>query len=118
MATQPGRKWLRLRIYIGESDRYHGKPLYLYILHELKSRGVKGATVFRGIAGYGSHSLIHTADILRLSEDLPVVVEVVEEEEILRNILPEIEKIVEEGLITLEPVEVVYYGHRRKSGKK
>jgi PII-like signaling protein len=114
VATAQEKKWLRLRIYIGESDRYHGKPLYLHIPHELKSRGVKGATVFRGIAGYGSHSLIHTADILRLSEDLPVVIEVVEEEEIIRKILPDIEKLVTEGLITLEPVYVVYYGHSRK----
>lgn len=108
--------WMRLRIYIGESDRYHGKPLYLYILHRLKSMGIKGATVFRGIAGYGSHSLIHTADILRLSEDLPVVIEVVDEEEAIRRVLEEVEKLVEEGLITLEPVKVVYYGHQR--GKK
>jgi len=107
-------KWLRLRIYIGESDRYHGKPLYLYILHRLKSMGVKGATVYRGIAGYGSHSLIHTADILRLSEDLPVVVEVVDEEPQIRKALEEVEKLVEEGLVTLEPVEVVYYGHKRE----
>jgi len=109
--------WLRLRIYIGESDRYHGKPLYLYILHRLKSMGIKGATVFRGIAGYGSHSLIHTADILRLSEDLPVVVEVVDEESAIARALEEVGKLVSEGLITVEPVRVVYYGHRHREKK-
>ena len=106
-------RWLRLRIYIGESDRYHGKPLYLYLLHLFKSRGVKGATVYRGIAGYGRHSLIHTADILRLSEDLPVVVEVVDEENVIQELLEEIQDYVKEGLITVEPVEVVFYGSRR-----
>lgn len=114
MQTSEEKRWLRLRIYIGESDRYRGKPLYLYILHELKSRGIKGATAFRGIAGYGSHSLIHTADILRLSEDLPVVIEVVDEEDAVKRVLPDIENLVEEGLITLEPVQVVYYGHGKK----
>ena len=107
-------RWLRLRIYIGERDHYHGKPLYLYILHLLKSRGIKGATVYRGIAGYGSHSLIHVADILRLSEDLPVVIEVIDEEEALEKVIDEVEKLVKEGLITLEPVHVVYYGHEKK----
>ncbi len=108
-------KWKRLRIYIGESDHYKGKPLYLYLLHVLKSRGVKGATVYRGIAGYGSHSMIHTAEILRLSEDLPVVIEVVDKPETIERVLPEIEEVVKEGLITLEDVEVVFYGH---GGKK
>ncbi len=106
--------WVRLRIYIGEKDKRSGKPLYLYIVHWLKARGVKGATVFRGIAGYGSHSLIHTADILRLSEDLPIVVEVVEERSVIERLLPEIEEMVEEGLITVEPVNVIFYGHRRR----
>ena len=105
------KRWLRLRIYVGERDKYRGKPLYLYLLHFFKSQGVKGATVYRGIAGYGSHSLIHTADILRLSEDLPVVIEVVDEEDVIRSVLPEVKRVVSEGLITLEPVEVIYYGH-------
>lgn len=106
-----GRRWLRLRIYIGERDRYHGKPLYLYIVHMLKRMGIKGATVYRAIAGYGSHSMIHTAEVLRLSEDLPIVIETVDEEPAIRRALEEIEKVVTEGLVTLEPVEVVFYGH-------
>jgi len=107
-------KWLRLRIYIGESDKYKGKPLYLYILHLLRREGIRGATVYRGIAGYGSHSLIHTVDIYRLSEDLPVVIESIDEEEKIRRILPIVEELVEEGLVTVDPVRLVYYGHKRE----
>ncbi|NOZ88885.1 MAG: DUF190 domain-containing protein [Crenarchaeota archaeon] len=110
-----GRRWLRLRVYIGERDRIHGKPLYLYIVHMLKRMGVKGATVYRGIAGYGSHSLIHTADVLRLSEDLPVVVEAVDEEEAIRRAAREVLQVVKEGLVTVEPVEVLFYGHREEA---
>jgi len=101
----------RLRIYIGESDRYHHKPLYMYLLEWLHKKGFRGATAFRGIAGYGSHSKIHSISVFRLSEDLPVVIEVVDEEEKIRSVLEELRGIVKEGLITLEPVEVVFYGH-------
>ena len=101
----------RLRIYIGESDRYHHKPLYMYLLEWFHRKGFRGATVFRGIAGYGSHSKIHSISVFRLSEDLPVVIEVVDEEEKIRSALEELRGIVKEGLITLEPVEVVFYGH-------
>ncbi|MCE4599938.1 MAG: DUF190 domain-containing protein [Desulfurococcales archaeon] len=106
-------RWMRLRIYIGESDRLKGRPLYLHILTLLRDRGVRGATVYRGIAGYGSHSLIHTASVLRLSEDLPIVIEAVDEAEKIEEVLPEVEDLVEEGLITVDPVRLVYYGHRR-----
>ena len=106
-------RWMRLRVYIGESDRYRGKPLYLYILELLKKRGLRGATVYRGIAGFGSHSRIHTVDVLRLSEDLPIVLEAVDEEEKVKSVLGEIEGLVEEGLITVDPVRLVYYGHKR-----
>lgn len=118
MSIDERPKWLRLRIYIGESDRYKGKPLYIYILEYLKGMGVRGATVYRGIAGYGSHSLIHTVDILRLSEDLPVMVEVVDEAGNIEKVLPHIEEIVEEGLITVDPVRLVYYGHKRRDSRK
>lgn len=77
---------------------------------------MKGATVYRGIAGYGSHSLIHHADLLRLSEDLPVVVEVVDTKDVIESILDEVKNIVREGLITLEEVQVVFYGHRDGRG--
>ncbi len=107
-------RWLRLRIYIGEGDHYKGKPLYLYLLHLFHERGLKGATVYRGIAGYGSHSLIHHVDILRLSEDLPVVIEVIDTKEAIETILPEVRKLIKEGLITLEEVQVVFYGHSNR----
>ena len=106
-------RWMRPRIYIGESDRLHGKPLYLHILNLLKTNGARGATVHRGIAGYGSHSLIHTVHVLRLSEDLPIVIKAVDEAKKIEEILPAIEEVVEEGLITVDPVRLVYYGHRR-----
>ncbi|AEM38775.1 protein of unknown function DUF190 [Pyrolobus fumarii 1A] len=109
-----GARWARLRIYIGEHDKYQGKPLYMHLLYMFKKRGVKGATVYRGIAGYGSHSLIHTTSILRLSEDLPIVVEVVDEEHVINELIEEVKKVVKEGLITVEPVQVVFYGHSEK----
>ncbi|ALL01591.1 hypothetical protein Pyrde_1548 [Pyrodictium delaneyi] len=83
----------------------------MYLLELFRQRGIKGATVIRGIAGYGSHSMIHTASVLRLSEDLPIVVEVVDEEDAIKSILDEVRKAVKEGLITLEPVTVLYYGN-------
>ncbi len=85
----------------------------MYILELLKTRGLRGATVYRGIAGFGSHSRIHTVDVLRLSEDLPIVIEAVDEEEKVKRVLGEVEEVVEEGLITVDPVRLVYYGHRR-----
>ena len=115
MSTGSGSAWLRLRIYIGESDKVEGRPLYMHLLELFRRRGLKGATVYRGIAGYGSHSIVHTTGILRLSEDLPIVVEVVDEEDRIRSVMGEVERLVSEGLVTLEPVTVVFYGSRRKS---
>ncbi len=112
MSTDSEPRWMRLRIYIGESDRYKGKPLYMHILYTLRNNGIRGATVYRGIAGYGSHSLIHTASILRLSEDLPIIIETIDEKEKIEKILPQIKQLVREGLITLDPVKLVFYGHR------
>ncbi len=105
-------KWLRMRIYVDESDRYKGKALYIYLLELLRRRGLRGATVYRAIAGFGAHSLIHLPSLLRFSEDLPIVIEVVDEERRIREVLEEIKQVVQEGLITLEEVEVVFYGHR------
>ncbi len=99
--------WVRLRIYLGEADRHQGKPAYMYILELLRREGLLGATVLRGIAGFGSKSIIHFPGILRLSEDLPIVIEVVDEEEKIRKVLPKIQEIVKEGLITLEKLEEV-----------
>lgn len=100
---------LRLRIYIGEADRWEGRPLYEAIVVRLRERGLAGATVIRGIEGFGKNAHLHTAKILRLSEDLPVVVDVVDSEAAIRAILPELDAMVGDGLITVEPVEVVAY---------
>ena len=102
-----------LRIYIGETDRWHGQPLYMAILLKAREMGLAGGTVFRGIAGYGANSVIHTANILRLSEDLPVVIEIVDADEKVQAFLPVLDEMVKEGLILLREVEVVkYVGNR------
>ena len=100
---------LLARIYIGESDHHAGRPLYEAIVALLRERGVAGATVLRGIEGYGRAARLHTSRILRLSEDLPILIEVVDREDRLRAVLPEIDAMVGEGLITLEHVEVIAY---------
>lgn len=100
---------LLARIYIGESDRWEGRPLYEAIVHLLREQGIAGATVLRGIEGYGRAARVHTAHILRLSEDLPILIEVVDNEERLRAVLPQIDAMVDGGLITLEHVEVMAY---------
>jgi PII-like signaling protein len=98
-----------LRIYIGETDRWHGQPLYMAILLKAREMGLAGGTVFRGIAGYGANSVIHTANILRLSEDLPVVIEIVDTDEKIKAFLPVLDEMVKEGLILLREVEVIKY---------
>jgi PII-like signaling protein len=100
---------LLARIYIGESDHLDGRPLYEAIVETLRARGVAGATVLRGIEGYGRAARLHTASVLRLSSDLPILIEVVDREDRLRAVLPEIDAMVPEGLITLEHVEVIAY---------
>lgn len=98
-----------LRIFIGESDRWHGKPLYQAIVQRLREEGLAGATVVRGIEGFGAKSHLHTSRILRLSEDLPLVIEVVDEASRIDAVLPMLDEMVQEGLVTLERVEVVHY---------
>ena len=100
---------LLARIYIGESDTWHGQPLYDAIVQLLRERGLAGATVLRGIEGYGAKQHLHTTRILRLSEDLPVLIEIVDMEERVRAILPELDAMVAGGMITLEKVEVIAY---------
>jgi len=102
-----------LRIFIGESDRWKGKPLYEAIVLKAREMGIAGATMLRGMMGYGAASRIHTAKILRLSEDLPIVVEIVDSAEKIGALLPVVEEMVQEGLITLENVRVLQY----RSGK-
>ncbi|HET9793604.1 MAG TPA: DUF190 domain-containing protein [Thermoanaerobaculia bacterium] len=98
-----------VRIFIGESDRWHHQPLHAALLERLRREGFAGATVFRGIAGFGARSVVHTAQFLRLSEDLPVVVEVVDTEEHVRRLLPLLDEMVTEGLVTVEKARVLKY---------
>jgi hypothetical protein len=100
-----------LRIFIGESDRLHGRPLYEVIVEQARSRGLAGATVLRGTLGFGANSRIHTAKILRLSEDLPMVVEIVDRPERIAEFLPDLDQMIGEGLVTLERVRVIIYRH-------
>ena len=103
---------LRLRIYIGEADRWEGRPLYEAIVSLLRERRVAGATVSRGIEGFGRNAHLHTTKLLRLSEDLPILIDVVDVESRIRELVPDLDRIVGDGLITLEPVEVVAYRGR------
>ena len=98
-----------LRIFIGESDRWGGLPLYEAIVQEARKRGLAGATVFRGSEGFGAHSRIHTSRILRLSEDLPILVEIVDSEEKVQAFLPVLDEMVTEGLVTVEKATVIFY---------
>lgn len=106
------KKAKRLSIYFGESDQWRGKPLYVALLETLRVHGMAGATVTRGIAGFGAHSVVHTATILRLSLDLPLIIHVIDSSEKIERILKIIAPMVGEGLIILEDVEVVKYTHR------
>src|SRR4249919_693981 len=103
---------LLARIYIGEADHHGSKPTYQAIVELLRERGIAGATVLRGIEGFGANAHLHTTRLLRLSEDLPVLIEVVEEEDRIRAILPDLDAMVGDGLITLEKVEVIAYRAR------
>jgi PII-like signaling protein len=104
---------LLLRIFLGESDSWEGRPLYEAIVHEARRAGLAGATVLRGLQGFGANSRIHTAKILRLSEDLPIVVEIVDRAERIESLLPRLDGMVGEGLITLEKVRILAYRHAR-----
>ena len=98
-----------LRIFIGESDKREGLPLYEWIVRKACEHGLAGATVLRGLEGFGAHSRVHTAKILRLSTDLPIVVEIVDTEDKIEAFLPVIDDAIEEGLVTLERIEVRFY---------
>jgi len=98
-----------LKIFIGESDRHEGVPLYQWIVQKARQEGLAGATVLRGMLGYGAHSRIHTTKILRLSEDLPVVIEIIDTPEKIEAFLSFIDQVVKEGLTTLEDVEITFY---------
>jgi len=98
-----------LRIFIGESDRYEGRPLFEAIVRLARKRGLAGATVLRGLEGFGAHSRVHTAKLLRLSEDLPIVIELVDRPERIEAFLPDLDAMVVEGMITLEKVRIIKY---------
>lgn len=100
---------LRLTVFMGESDQWHHRPLYTEIVHRAHRAGLAGASVFRGIEGFGASSLIHTSRLLSLSEDLPVAVVIVDDEPRVRAFLPQLDELVGEGLVTLEPCEVIRY---------
>ncbi|MFD8703745.1 DUF190 domain-containing protein [Kitasatospora sp. NPDC059648] len=107
---------LRLTVLVGESDTWHHRPLYSEIVHRARAAGLAGASVFRGIEGFGASSLVHTARLLSLSEDLPVAVVVVDEEDRVRAFLPQLEELVAEGLVLLDHCDVVRYRGRGAGG--
>ena len=100
---------LLVRVYLGESDRWQGKPLYKAIVEMLRAQGVAGATVIRGIEGFGAKQHLHSTRILSLSEDLPILIEAIDSEDEIRSVLSTLDEMVGDGLITLEKVEVVAY---------
>jgi PII-like signaling protein len=98
-----------MRVFLGESDKWERRPLYAALLELFRAKGLAGATVLRGVAGFGPSSIVHTAGILKLSADLPIVIEVVDAEEHLNGVLPEIDRMMSGGLITMEKVKVLRY---------
>jgi PII-like signaling protein len=107
-----------MRIFIGEGDAHGHTPLYKAIVELFRREGLAGATVIKGIAGYGAHSVYHTDQILRLSSDLPLVIETVDTEEKINALLPLLDEMVEEGMITLEKIKVIKYTHRQAGEKE
>lgn len=100
-------KAVRLKIYLGESDRFQGKPAYQAVVERMREKGFWGATVTRGVYGFGKRSRLHAASPLRLSEDLPLIIEVVEDEDKILALVPELSDMVRGGLITVEDVKVL-----------
>ncbi|MBN1870569.1 MAG: DUF190 domain-containing protein [Candidatus Omnitrophica bacterium] len=98
-----------LRIFIGEQDKWHGRPLYEAIIHLAKKEGMAGATAVKGFMGFGCKSHMHTAKLLRLSEDLPIIIEMVDSEEKITDFIPHLDEMVREGLITVEKANVIMY---------
>ena len=101
-----------LRIFIGESDHWHGKPLYEAIILKAREMGLAGATMLRGLMGFGAASRIHTAKIQRLSQDMPIVIEIVDSADKIDSLLPIVDEMVQEGMVTVERVRVIQYRHK------
>ncbi|AYG84711.1 hypothetical protein DWB77_06925 [Streptomyces hundungensis] len=106
---------LRVTILIGESDLWHHRPVYTEIVHRAHAAGLAGASVFRGIEGFGASSLIHTQRLLSLSEDLPVAIVIVDDEDRVRAFLPQLDELVTEGLVMLDDCEVIRYVGRERA---
>ncbi|USG99023.1 DUF190 domain-containing protein [Thermococcus argininiproducens] len=105
---------LRMRIYIGENDSWHGRPLYKVIVERLREMGLAGATVYRGIYGFGKKSRVHSSDVLRLSMDLPIIIEAIDRGHMIEKAINEIKTIIKDGMITIEPVIVVWVGTKEE----
>jgi PII-like signaling protein len=110
----PANEGHLLRIFVGESDRHEGRPLYDWIVRQAQDHGLAGATVLRGLEGYCAKSRVHKTSILRLAEDLPIIIEIVDTKDKIESFMPIIDPAIEEGLVTLEKVEIRIY----RSGKK
>lgn len=106
-----------LRVFIGEDDKYKGKPLYEVIVEKARELNLAGATVLKGTMGYGAHSRLHTSKVLRLSESLPVVIEIIDKEERINLLLPFIDEHVQEGLVTIEEIKIIQYRHNEQNKK-
>jgi uncharacterized protein len=104
-----------MRIFLGQTDRWERKPLYVALLELFRSKGLAGATVIQGLAGFGPDSIVHEFHLLRLSQDLPIVVEVVDSQEHIDSVLGEVDRMMSGGLITMEKVRVIYYAQGPKS---
>jgi PII-like signaling protein len=124
-STRLGGRALRLTVLVGEHDTWHRKPLYSEIVHRARAAGLAGASVFRGIEGFGASSIVHTSRLLSLSEDLPVAVVIVDEEDRVRAFLPELDEFVTGGLVVLDECEVIRHatrgddsGDSREEGKR
>ncbi|MEU4268480.1 DUF190 domain-containing protein [Streptomyces sp. NPDC026092] len=114
--TRLAGRALRVTILVGESDTWHHRPLYAEIVHRAHQVGLAGASVFRGVEGFGASSLVHTSRLLSLSEDLPVAVVIVDTEDRVRDFLPQLDTLVAEGLVILDDCEVIRYVGRERSG--
>ncbi len=106
-----------LRIFIGESDKTDGRPLYEVIVEKARGKGMAGATVLRGFLGFGANSRVHTSKVLRLSEDLPVVIEIADSQEKIEAFLPDLDGMIDEGMVTLEKVRIIAYRHNAESDR-
>lgn len=115
MVTVP-REGKLLRIFIGEQDKWQGQPLYEAIVRLARAQGLAGATCLKGFLGYGAKSHLHTAKLLRLSEDLPIIIEIVDSAEKIQQFLPQLEAMIHDGLVTLESAEVLLYRARQAGG--